>query len=96
MLTPALGAFRAELFPTRVRATAGAWVSNVAIVGSISGFLIGGFLIDEIGLSATVAILGTGLLVSIALTLTLPETKGMDLVRSPAQRARKPSDHPTV
>lgn len=88
MLTPALGAFRAELFPTRVRATAGAWVSNVAIVGSISGFLLGGFLIDEIGLSLTIAVLGAGLLVSIAFTLMLPETKGMDLVRSPARRVR--------
>jgi AAHS family benzoate transporter-like MFS transporter len=88
MLTPALGAFRAELFPTRVRATAGAWVSNVAIVGSISGFLLGGFLIDEIGLSLTIAVLGAGLLVSVAFTLMLPETKGMDLVRSPARRGR--------
>jgi len=86
MLTPALGAFRAELFPTRVRATAGAWVSNVAIVGSITGFVVGFFLIDQIGLSATVAILGVGLLVSVALVLRLPETKGMDLVRSPGRR----------
>jgi MFS family permease len=86
MLTPALGALRAELFPTRVRATAGAWVSNVAIVGSITGFLVGYFLIDQIGLSATVGILGAGLLVSMALVLRLPETKGMDLVRSPGRR----------
>jgi MFS family permease len=82
MLTPALGAMRAELFPTRVRATSAAWVTNVAILGSISGFLVGGVLIDRIGLPKTVASLGTGLLISMALILTLPETKGMDLVRA--------------
>lgn len=82
MLTPALGAMRAELFPTRVRATSAAWVTNVAILGSISGFLVGGLLIDRIGLPKTVASLGAGLLISMALILTLPETKGMDLVRA--------------
>ena len=82
MLTPALGAMRAELFPTRVRATSAAWVTNVAILGSISGFLVGGVLIDRIGLPKTVASLGAGLLISMALILTLPETKGMDLVRA--------------
>lgn len=82
MLTPALGAMRAELFPTRVRATSAAWVTNVAILGSISGFLVGGVLIDRIGLPRTVASLGAGLLISMALVLTLPETKGMDLVRT--------------
>ncbi|MGB9359858.1 MAG: MFS transporter, partial [Acidimicrobiia bacterium] len=82
MLTPALGAMRAELFPTRVRATSAAWVTNVAILGSISGFLVGGVLIDRIGLPTTVASLGAGLLISMALILTLPETKGMDLVRA--------------
>ena len=82
MLTPALGALRAELFPTRVRATSAAWVTNVAILGSISGFLIGGVLIDRIGLPKTVASLGAGLLIAMGLVLMLPETKGMDLVRA--------------
>ncbi len=82
MLTPSLGALRAELFPTRVRATSAAWVTNAAILGSITGFLIGGVLIDRIGLPLTVASLGSGLLISIFLVLRLPETKGMDLVRS--------------
>ena len=82
MLTPAIGAMRAELFPTRVRATSAAWVTNVAILGSISGFLVGGVLIDRIGLPKTVASLSTGLLISMGLILMLPETKGMDLVRA--------------
>lgn len=81
MLTPSFGAQRTELFPTRVRATASAWVTNVAIVGSICGFLTGGILIDRIGLASTVALLGTGILISIYLVTRLPETRGMDLVR---------------
>ena len=82
MLTPALGAMRAELFPTKVRATSAGWVTNVAILGSIAGFLVGGFLIDELGLATTIAILSAGVLAAIGLTLRLPETKGIDLVRA--------------
>jgi MFS transporter, AAHS family, benzoate transport protein len=92
MLTPAFGAFRAELFPTRVRATAGAWVTNAAIVGSIAGFAFGAAMIDRIGLPWTVAALGSGLIVSIVLVLRLPETMGMDLVRAP--RARRGATTP--
>jgi MFS family permease len=84
MLTPSFGAQRAELFPTRVRATASAWITNVAIVGSISGFATGAILIDRIGLVATVATLGVGVVISIFLVTRLPETRGMDLVRKKA------------
>lgn len=87
MLTPSFGAQRAELFPTRVRATASAWVTNVAIVGSIAGFATGAILIDRIGLAATVATLGVGVIVSIYLVTRLPETRGMDLVRRRAAPA---------
>jgi MFS family permease len=82
MLTPALGAMRAELFPTKVRATAAGWVTNVAILGSITGFVVGALLIDRIGLAATIAILGVGVIGAVLLTLRLPETKGMDIVRA--------------
>jgi len=82
MLTPALGALRAELFPTRVRATSAGWVTNAAILGSIGGFLLGSVLIDRIGLPLTVAALSVGLVFAILLVLRLPETKGMDLVRT--------------
>ena len=81
MLTPSFGAQRNELFPTRIRATAGGWITNVGILGGLFGFLVGGRLIDQIGLPRTVTILSAGLLISVALVLTLPETKGMDLVR---------------
>jgi AAHS family benzoate transporter-like MFS transporter len=83
MLTPSFGAHRSELFPTRVRATANAWVTNAAIVGSIAGFGLGAWLIDRIGLAVTVSGLGAGLVVSMLLVLRLPETRGMDLVRRP-------------
>jgi len=81
MLTPSFGAQRAELFPTRVRATSSAWVTNVAIIGSIAGFATGGILIDRIGLANTVSTLGVGVVISIFLITRLPETRGMDLVR---------------
>ncbi len=84
MLTPSFGAQRSELFPTRVRATASAWTTNVAIVGSIAGFATGGILIDRIGLAATVSTLGAGVIIAIFLVTRLPETQGMDLVRRKA------------
>lgn len=90
LLTPALGAMRAELFPTKVRATASAWVTNVAIVGSITGFIVGGLLIDEIGLPTTIAILALGVIGAVFLTLRLPETKGMDIVRVRPARTKSP------
>lgn len=96
MLTPSFGAQRSELFPTRVRATANAWITNAAIVGSIFGFATGAILIDRIGLGTTVATLGSGLLIAIVLILRLPETRGMDLVRAPkAQRSTTPGTTPT-
>jgi MFS family permease len=88
MLTPALGAMRAELFPTKVRATAAGWITDVAILGSIVGFLVGALLIDRLGLPATVAILGVGVIGAVLLILRLPETKGMDIVRIRPTRRR--------
>lgn len=82
MLTPAFAAHRAELFPTRVRAMAAGWITNVAIAGSIAGFLIGALVVDRIGLSLTMAALGSGLVVAMVLVLRLPETRGLDVVRA--------------
>jgi MFS family permease len=84
MLTPSFAAQRAELFPTRIRATAGGWITNIAIIGSISGFGFGAFMIDRYGLPVTVSLLSVGLVISIFLILRLPETRGMDLVRKKA------------
>ncbi len=86
MLTPAFAAHRAELFPTRVRAMAGGWLTNVAILGSASGFLVGAVVVDEIGLSTTMTALGAGLVVAMLLVLRLPETRGLDVVREARSR----------
>ena len=91
MLAPSFSAQRAELFPTRLRATAGGWITNIAIIGSITGFIAGGILIDTYGLTVTVSVLSVGLVAAILLILRLPETKGMDLARrreSPAGATR--------
>ncbi len=86
MLTPAMASHRSELFPTRVRATAAGWITNVAICGSITGFVIGGVVVDRIGLSTTITALAGGLLIAMLLVTLLPETRGMDLVRSRGAR----------
>ncbi len=96
MLTPSFGAQRAELFPTRVRATASAWLTNIAIVGSIAGFATGAALIGSVGLATTVSSLGAGLVISIFLVLKLPETRGMDLVRKKAHRSDTTRQAPPV
>lgn len=87
MLTPSFAAQRAELFPTRLRATAGGWITNVGILGSIAGFVAGAALIDRYGLTVTVSTLSVGLIISIVLILRLPETMGMDLSRRRERRA---------
>ncbi|KAA3637437.1 MAG: MFS transporter [Armatimonadetes bacterium] len=87
MLAPSIASQRAELFPTRLRATAGGWITNIGILGSITGFIVGAAMIDRFGLATTVSALGAGLIISILLVLKLPETKGMDLVRKKAGRA---------
>jgi AAHS family 3-hydroxyphenylpropionic acid transporter len=103
MLTPALAAHRSELFPTRVRATAAGWITNVAIGGSIAGFVIGAFVVDEVGLSTTITALAGGIIVAMLLVTRLPETRGMDLVRTkaaqsgatkPESRTGQPSSQP--
>lgn len=82
MLTPAMASHRSELFPTRVRATAAGWITNIAIGGSIAGFVIGGVVVDSIGLPTTITALAGGLVIAMFLVTLLPETRGMDLVRS--------------
>jgi MFS family permease len=78
-VVPARGAHRAELFPTEIRATAQTASTNLAMLGSTTGLLVGTLTIDTIGLSETITGLGLGALVAAALTLCLPETLGQDL-----------------
>jgi MFS family permease len=86
MLTPAIASHRSELFPTRVRATAAGWITNIAIGGSIAGFVVGGLFVDEYGLPTTITALAGGLVIAMLLVTRLPETRGMDLVRSRGDR----------
>jgi hypothetical protein len=62
-----------------VRATAGAWLSNAAIVGGLGGYFAGRWVVDAWGIPTTIAMLG-GILLASSLLLTLvPETKGLDI-----------------
>jgi MFS family permease len=87
MLTPSLASHRSELFPTRVRATAAGWITNVAIGGSIAGFVVGALIVDSVGLPKTITALSSGLVIAMLLVTRLPETRGMDLVRSRGGRS---------
>ncbi|MCJ7726925.1 MAG: MFS transporter, partial [Acidimicrobiia bacterium] len=78
---PAFGAHRSELFPTRIRATAGAWMVNASILGGLLGFAAGRFVVDAWGISRTIAFLGAILLAATSLLLLVPETRGTDLTR---------------
>jgi MFS family permease len=78
-VVPARGAHRAELFPTEIRATAQTASTNLAMLGSTTGLLVGTLTIDTIGLSETITGLGLAVLAAAALTLYLPETRGQDL-----------------
>jgi MFS family permease len=73
---PAAAAHRNELFPTEVRASAIAWVTNATVLGTVLGLATAGALIDRVGLPTTVLWLGTGLVLAIVLTALLPETRG--------------------
>ncbi|OFW66671.1 MAG: hypothetical protein A2Z12_08575 [Actinobacteria bacterium RBG_16_68_21] len=79
--SPAFAAHRSELFPTDVRATAAAWIANVGIVGGLMGFAAGRFIVDAWGIPATITALGLALLAVSPVVFTLPETKGLILVR---------------
>lgn len=92
MLVPAFAAHRSELFPTRVRATAAGWITNAAIAGSIAGFAAGAIVVDRIGLSSTIALLASGLLIAAVLVARLPETRGMDLVRARPPQEAEPDE----
>ena len=76
---PAASTHRAELFPTGSRATAAASLHWIGTVGSAIGLGLGRFLIDGLGLTRTLDLLGVGVVVAVVLTLFLPETKNTRL-----------------
>lgn len=78
---PSASVHRAELFRPDQRATASSALTWVGTIGSAAGLLTGGLIIDRLGLSATMTVLGLGVLVAALLTLRLPETRGLLLNR---------------
>jgi MFS family permease len=78
--TPAFGAHRTELFPTRIRATAGAWLVNSSITGGLLGLAAGRFVVNAWGIPMTIVLLGGVLLAATSLVALVPETRGAELV----------------
>jgi putative MFS transporter len=79
-ITIAVTALSTECFPTVLRATARAWVTNAGVVGAVVGLGLVGALAGRMGGHAPViAILGLLPLGLVPLILLLPETQGREL-----------------
>jgi len=77
--TPVLGAWSAELFPTRARATAEAMSSLAAAVGSVAGLQAVGLLSQSVSLGTALGLTGVVAFLGALLLLLLPETRGAPL-----------------
>jgi len=77
--TPVLGAWSAELFPTRARATAEAMGSLAGAVGSVAGLQAVGLLSHSVSLGTALGVTGTIAFAGALLLLLLPETRGAPL-----------------
>jgi predicted MFS family arabinose efflux permease len=73
--TPVFGAWSAELFPTRARATAEATFSVAAAIGSVVGLQAVGVLSQSLGLGRALELVGVAALAGAFLLFLLPETK---------------------
>jgi MFS family permease len=73
--TPVFGAWSAELFPTRARATAEAVSGVAAAVGSVAGLQAVGLVSQSAGLGHAIGLGGVAALLGAALLFLLPETK---------------------
>jgi MFS family permease len=73
--TPVFGAWTAELFPTRARATAEATGAVAGAIGSVAGLQAVGVLAASTGLGQAIEIGGLAMLVGAFLLFMLPETK---------------------
>lgn len=91
-LLPALGVYRGELFPTRIRTQAAGWVTLAGVSGSITGLLAVGWLgdrWDSLGSVIAVAWIGP-LFGALFAWWWLPETTGRRLDEL------NPDDHTSV
>jgi MFS family permease len=77
--TPVFGAWTAELFPTRARATAEGMGAVASAVGSVAGLQAVGLISQSIGLGRALALCGVVAFAGAALLLLLPETRGAPL-----------------
>ena len=73
--TPVFGAWSAELFPTRARATAEATTAVAAAAGSIAGLQVVGLFAQQAGLGRSIAWSGLAAVAGALLLFGLPETK---------------------
>jgi MFS family permease len=73
--SPVFGAWTAELFPTRARATAEATTAVAAALGSVIGLQAVGLVAPAVGLGQAIELGGVVSLVGAALLFLLPETK---------------------
>ncbi|HYZ97163.1 MAG TPA: MFS transporter [Acidimicrobiales bacterium] len=80
-LVPALGVYGPELFPTSLRGRANGIITTVATVGSVSGLVVAGLLVDELGsFGWALGLLAIGPLAMAAVVLLLfPETAWREL-----------------
>lgn len=76
---PAIGSQRAELFDTSHRASAATLLNGVGVAGAATGLLLASGMIDDIGLSRTVAGLAIGIVLAVAVEVMLPETRDREL-----------------
>jgi predicted MFS family arabinose efflux permease len=77
--TPVFGAWFAELFPTRARATAEALTGVAAAAGSIAGLQAVGALSQRFGLGGAIELGGIAAIAGALLLFLLPETKQQPL-----------------
>jgi MFS family permease len=73
--TPVFGAWTAELFPTRARATAELTASVAAAVGSVVGLQAVGYLAQSSGLGRAIELGGVAAIAGALLLFLLPETR---------------------
>jgi SHS family lactate transporter-like MFS transporter len=73
--TPVYGAWSAELFPTRARASAEASLAVAGAVGSIAGLQLVGLLAQRAGLGGAIAWSGLAAVAGVMLLFGVPETK---------------------
>jgi len=73
--TPVFGAWTAELFPTRARATAEAAAAVAAAAGSIAGLQAVGLIAPRAGLGHAIELCGVAAIAGVFFLFLLPETK---------------------